>query len=50
VALGEGATAPLLTAGCRRLPSTAQTRQAQEWFRIRTKSPEARLLLARAAR
>jgi uncharacterized hydrophobic protein (TIGR00271 family) len=50
VALGEGATAPLLTAGCRRLRSTAQTRQAQEWFRIRTKSPEARLLLARAAR
>jgi uncharacterized hydrophobic protein (TIGR00271 family) len=49
VALAEGKTAPLLSAGCRRLPAPAQVKQAQEWFRIRTKSLDARLLIARAA-
>jgi hypothetical protein len=47
VALADGSTAPLLSATCRRLPAPSQVKQAQEWFRVRTKSSAARLLLAR---
>jgi uncharacterized hydrophobic protein (TIGR00271 family) len=47
VALADGSTAPLLSATCRRLPAPGQVKQAQEWFRVRTKSSAARLLLAR---
>ena len=50
VALADGHTAPLLSADCRRLPPASQVKQAQEWFRVRTKSTEARLLMARATR
>jgi uncharacterized hydrophobic protein (TIGR00271 family) len=50
VALDGETTAPLLSAGCRRLPPASQVKQAQAWFRVRTKSDEARLVLARTVR
>jgi uncharacterized hydrophobic protein (TIGR00271 family) len=48
VALPDAATAPLLSARCRRMPGSQEVKRAEAWFRVRAKSDQARLLLARA--